>query len=281
MFIVLIGIGFPSAVINVDWRLLVVFRVARFVGGVRFWFCLLGDGAIFSDAEEKLSSLSESLGAISYRVTPLFALSTASSVCRLIPRGVCIFLVGLPLVLFPVAFAFRSVGRCLFFAAFSCFVSLMGSPVCSSSLSIRCWRAFGFSMSRKLRHDLVLHADLYATKSLSLEGLHGPYTKGLGPNTVPLFFNSLGCFSKVFTHVVCGSYVRNFTCMVFFSSNLLKSWVFVATLSFCVTSSFRFFVFLSVVLCIPLYLTFSLFLASSIRICPCVLLRFAVLKSPL
>ena len=147
MFIVLTGIGFPSAVVNVDWRFLVVFRVARFVGGVRFWFCLLGDGEKFSDAEEKLSSLSESLGAISYRVTPLFAFSTASSVCRLIPRGVCIFLVGLPLVLFPNAFAFRSVGLgWLFFAAFSCssawwavqFVRLLWTSDVGEHLGFQC-----------------------------------------------------------------------------------------------------------------------------------------------
>ena len=46
-------------------------------------------------------------------------------------------------------------------------------------------------MSKKRRQGPDLPESLYATQSLSREGLHGPYTKGLGTNATPLFLINL------------------------------------------------------------------------------------------
>ena len=80
------------------------------------------------------------------------------------------------------------------------------------------------------------------------------------------FLNSLGCFQIVCTHAVCGVYVRIFPSMVlYFCSNVFGSLTFVAILVvFRATWSIRFFVFSSIVVCNPLYLTFNLSLTISI-----------------
>ena len=150
--IVLIGMGLPSAVARVACLFLVDFLVAV-AGGVCFWFCRFGDGEMSSsDVDDESSSFSG-----------LLFVSCSISLWRLIPRGVCSFLTGFPPVLFPVAlFAFLFVGllRLVLCAAFSCPVSLIGSPVLVSSLNIGCCGAFGLSMSKKGIHGPVLRADL-------------------------------------------------------------------------------------------------------------------------
>ena len=61
----LIGTGLPNAVDSADWRFLVDFRCGTvgIVGGVRFLFCHLGDGAISSEEIDDWSSMSELLDA--------------------------------------------------------------------------------------------------------------------------------------------------------------------------------------------------------------------------
>ena len=53
MFIALTGAGFPSAFDSGNWRFLVNFfggnGTAVFIGGLRFWFSLLGYDATFSE----------------------------------------------------------------------------------------------------------------------------------------------------------------------------------------------------------------------------------------
>ena len=68
------------------------------------------------------------------------------------------------------------------------------------------------------------------------------------------------------TQAVCGSYVRIFPSIVlYFCSNVLGFFTLVANrMVFRATCSKRFLIFLSTVLCTPLYLTLNLFFASSI-----------------
>ena len=87
----LIGMGLPIAVANVACRVLVDFLVAV-AGGVIFWFCRFGEGEVVSsDVDDESSSFSA-----------LFVCSI--SVWRLIPLGLCIFLIRFPPVRFPNAF---------------------------------------------------------------------------------------------------------------------------------------------------------------------------------
>ena len=84
--------GLPSAVANVACRFLVDFLVAV-SGGVFFRFCRFGDGEMVSSVVDDESSTFSAL------------LSLCSiSVWRLIPRGVCSFLTGVPPVRFPIVF---------------------------------------------------------------------------------------------------------------------------------------------------------------------------------
>ena len=108
----LIGTGFPSAVDSADWRFLVDFRcgVVELVGGVRFLFSLLGEGAISSEEVDDWSLLSELLDAGFCRVLmSVLEVSAKISVCSLIPLD-CSLCVGRPPVRFFVALAFRFVG---------------------------------------------------------------------------------------------------------------------------------------------------------------------------
>ena len=146
---VLVGMGLPSAVANVACRFLVDFLVA-IAGGVIFWFCRFGEGEVFSsDIDDQSSSFSA-----------LFVGSI--SVWRLIPLGVCNFLIGFPTVRFPNAFLF--VGLTLLVpwlcADFSCIVSFIWSPVVVSFLNMGCCGACGSFMSKKRKHGHVLRADL-------------------------------------------------------------------------------------------------------------------------
>ena len=89
----LIGMGLPIAVANVACRVLVDFLVAV-AGGVIFWFCRFGEGEVVSsDVDDEPSSFSA-----------LFVCSI--SVWRLIPLGLCIFLIRFPPVRFSNAFFF-------------------------------------------------------------------------------------------------------------------------------------------------------------------------------
>ena len=113
----LIGTGFPKAVDSADWRFRVDFRcgTVEIVGGVRFWFRLLGDGAMSSEDVDDCSSLSESLDVDFSRVLLLVDFSTLFSVCRLMSRVVCNLCIGRPPVRFPFDFAFfcRTILVCL------------------------------------------------------------------------------------------------------------------------------------------------------------------------
>ena len=57
-------------------------------------------------------------------------------------------------------------------------------------------------MFKKRRLGPDLSADLFAAKSLSLEGLQGRYIIGLGKNANPLSHSSLGCLPNVWTQEV-------------------------------------------------------------------------------
>ena len=107
----LIGTGFQNAVDGADWRFLVDFRsdAVGIAVGVRFWFCLLCDGAMFSEETDDWSSLSELLGAGCWILVSSFEVPAGISVCNLIPL-VCSLCVGRPPVRLPVALAFRFVG---------------------------------------------------------------------------------------------------------------------------------------------------------------------------
>ena len=150
--IVLIGMGLPCDIASVACLFLVDFLVAV-AGGVCFWFCRFGVGEMSSsDLDDESSSFSG-----------LLLFSCSILVWRLIPRGVCSFITGFSPVLFPVAlFAFLYVGLLwlVLCAAFSCSVSLIGSPVLVSSLNIGCCGSFGLYMSKKCRHGPILRAHL-------------------------------------------------------------------------------------------------------------------------
>ena len=81
---------------------------------------------------------------------------------------------------------------------------------------------------------------------------------------------NLGCLPNVYTHAVCGVYVRSFpSTVLYLCSNVFGFLTFVAILMvFLATCSIRFLVCASIVLCTPLYLKLSLSLASSITLGP-------------
>ena len=150
---VLIGIAFPNAFDNADWRFRVDLLEGSFAGGVVFWFCRFGKGATSSDdVVELLSSWLDCTSAV-----VVLSFSVDASVSKVIPLfWGC--LEGRPPVRFPVAFAFHFVG--LIVCCFDFFVCFTGRPVASSSSNIACWGAFGLLMSKKRRHGPFLRADL-------------------------------------------------------------------------------------------------------------------------
>ena len=247
------GIGFPNEPTSVDCVVLFNFRVGFdcncldwccFDPGVAFWLTLMGDGAKFLDVDDPELVAEPKVAARSF--------SCLWSDWNSIPR-ISVFGIGRPPVLFPVAFCFDGLICCSFCVSFT------GRPE-ASYLNIGCRCALGFSISKKRKPGPVLRADLYATWSLSVEGQHGPLIRGLGTDAKPLFLCNRGCFPFVWTHAVCGVYVRIFPSIVlYFCSKVFGSFTFVAKLIvFPATCSNFFFIVCSGCCCIPLYLKFNL-----------------------